>query len=323
MTEIDNHEVYKKHENVTLEAEAQKPVSRITSFMAVTSSVVKLDNVIAIAGFFMVLMLPFHWYAPLIWARLTRYSDFAVFLLSFIVTTLVFWPYALLMGVIDLYEFPKVYKKYRIQPNKKKDVFWYRKAIRQALYNWVFVNFPAGLMLYGFIAYGQDRALTKELLPSFSRLAQEIVVFVIAEEVCFYYTHRLLHHPRIYQHIHKKHHEFKTPIGIAAIYAHPFEHLISKLLPLFVGPLLMQAHIMTVWLWLTMGLITTVNLHCGFVLPHMPTPLDHDYHHQVFNANYGVFGILDAIHGTRGGYDLWRDNWRPSKSLECDTNKRN
>jgi sterol desaturase/sphingolipid hydroxylase (fatty acid hydroxylase superfamily) len=34
-------------------------------------------------------------------------------------------------------------------------------------------------------------------------------------------------------------------------------------------------------------------------MPFMPSPLEHDYHHQVFNVNYGILDILDTLHNTR------------------------
>lgn len=40
---------------------------------------------------------------------------------------------------------------------------------------------------------------------------------------------RLLHHPYLYKHVHKLHHEWTAPIGIVAIYAHPVEYLTSNL----------------------------------------------------------------------------------------------
>jgi methylsterol monooxygenase len=40
---------------------------------------------------------------------------------------------------------------------------------------------------------------------------------------------RLLHIPLIYKHVHKLHHEWTAPIGIEAVYAHPFEYVFSNL----------------------------------------------------------------------------------------------
>ena len=40
--------------------------------------------------------------------------------------------------------------------------------------------------------------------------------------------------------IHKIHHEFKQPFGIAAVYAHPIEHVLPNLIPVAAGPAIMQ-----------------------------------------------------------------------------------
>jgi methylsterol monooxygenase len=40
--------------------------------------------------------------------------------------------------------------------------------------------------------------------------------------------------------IHKQHHDFKQPFGIASVYAHPIEHVLSNLLPVLAGPAVMR-----------------------------------------------------------------------------------
>ncbi len=40
--------------------------------------------------------------------------------------------------------------------------------------------------------------------------------------------------------IHKFHHDFKQPFGIASVYAHPVEHVLSNLLPVLAGPAVMR-----------------------------------------------------------------------------------
>lgn len=46
-------------------------------------------------------------------------------------------------------------------------------------------------------------------------VAKEMVGFLVIEEVGFYYGHRLFHLPMFYKRIHKQHHLFTAPIGIA------------------------------------------------------------------------------------------------------------
>lgn len=72
-------------------------------------------------------------------------------------------------------------------------------------------------------------------LPTFQWVVFELSICILVEEVAFYYSHRLLHHPRIYKFIHKRHHEWTSPIAITAVYCHPVEHVFSNLLPVFSG----------------------------------------------------------------------------------------
>ena len=44
-------------------------------------------------------------------------------------------------------------------------------------------------------------------------------------------TYRLLHHRYLYKYIHKKHHEWQSPVALAATYCHPLEHLIANTIP--------------------------------------------------------------------------------------------
>ncbi len=125
-----------------------------------------------------------------------------------------------------------------------------------------------------------------------------LLVFFIIEDIGFYYAHRLLHHRSLYKHIHKKHHEFTAPCGLAAVYAHPVEHLVCNLTPLLLGPLLMRSHLLTTWLWLAVATINTINSHSGYNLPHLPAAQGHDDHHSLFSVNYGISGFFDWLHGT-------------------------
>ncbi|MBN3296239.1 FXDC2 protein, partial [Amia calva] len=136
-------------------------------------------------------------------------------------------------------------------------------------------------------------------LPTFHWVLLELTVSGLLEEILFYYSHRqLFHHPALYKHVHKIHHEWTAPIGVVSLYAHPVEHVLSNMLPVLCGPILMGSHVATTMLWFTMALLVTTISHCGYHLPFLPSPEFHDFHHLRFNQCYGVLGVLDRLHGT-------------------------
>ncbi|KAI9362544.1 hypothetical protein DFJ73DRAFT_598588, partial [Zopfochytrium polystomum] len=133
-------------------------------------------------------------------------------------------------------------------------------------------------------------------------MARDLAGCVVVEEVLFYYCHRLLHHPALYRHFHKVHHEFTAPMGVAAGYAHPLEHLILNAIPLILGPLVMRAHLFTLWVWIFIAVATIVADHSGYSFPFFaPSVVRHDFHHLRFNSNFGALGLLDWLHGTDAG----------------------
>ena len=89
----------------------------------------------------------------------------------------------------------------------------------------------------------------------------------------------MFHHPLFYKHIHKKHHEWQSPIAVTAVYAHPLEHMISNLGSVASGPVLMQSHLCMVWLWYILTVLVTLADHSGYHLPFYRSPEFHDYHH--------------------------------------------
>ena len=135
-------------------------------------------------------------------------------------------------------------------------------------------------------------------LPSALEIVAEIGVFLLVEEVGFYYTHLALHSPALYARVHKIHHEWSAPLGLTSLYAHPLEHALPHLLPVALGPLLLGSHLVTAWAWYSLSLVSTINAHSGYHLPFFFSPEFHDYHHLKFNQCFGVIGLLDYLHGT-------------------------
>jgi 4,4-dimethyl-9beta,19-cyclopropylsterol-4alpha-methyl oxidase len=79
-------------------------------------------------------------------------------------------------------------------------------------------------------------------LPSGWELFWQLLVYVLIEDYVSYWIHKLLHCKWAYENIHKVHHEYRTPIGLSAPYAHWAEIFILGF-PAFLGPALIPGHI--------------------------------------------------------------------------------
>lgn len=204
----------------------------------------------------------------------------------------------LCFSFLDLTGHPSALLKYKIQSDKNVPVDYgkLKKTVIQVVFNQFVVGIP--LMYLTFLIMQWRGCDFGKELPTFHWVLLEMVVFILFNELFFYYAHRLLHHPLFYKRIHKQHHEWISPVGVASVYTHPIEYIFSNIIPTVVGPIVMRSHIATSIMWVTVVLVSTTFSHCGYHLPFIPSPEAHDWHHLKFTENFGMMGILDRLHGT-------------------------
>lgn len=132
------------------------------------------------------------------------------------------------------------------------------------------------------------------------------ILTLLFHDFYFYWTHRFMHHKKIFRYVHRVHHESTNPSPWAAYAFHPWEALIQALvLPIMV--VIFPLHPVAITLFLLYMIIRNVMGHLGFeIFPRGWTKnkwlnwttavTHHNIHHERFHTNYGL-------------YFSWWDRW--------------
>ncbi len=143
-------------------------------------------------------------------------------------------------------------------------------------------------------------------LPPWYIIAGQVLFFIYLDDFLYYWMHRTLHHPRLYRKIHAVHHRVYIPWAITGHYMHPVEFILTGTLALL-GPVLLGAHVVTVYIWIAFRQWEAAEGHSGYSFPWNPSYLIpfyggteyHDFHHAKFRGNYaGFLGYLDRFFGS-------------------------
>ena len=131
-------------------------------------------------------------------------------------------------------------------------------------------------------------------------------VMAIMHDTYFYWTHRLMHHPKLFKYLHLVHHKSTNPTPWAAYAFHPFEAVVEAgILIVFVFTL--PLHLTHTFIFFFFMIVYNVYGHLGYELypkgfsksavgKWINTSVNHNQHHQYFKGNYGL-------------YFLWWDRW--------------
>jgi sterol desaturase/sphingolipid hydroxylase (fatty acid hydroxylase superfamily) len=140
-----------------------------------------------------------------------------------------------------------------------------------------------------------------------------LALMLVAHDAYFYWTHRAMHHPKLFRAFHRTHHKSHTPTPWAA-YAFDWPEALAQavFLPGFLS--IVPCHDMTVFLWVTTMIVRNVMGHAGFevhargwldnwFLKHINTTTHHDLHHSAAHCNYSL-------------YFTWWDQWMGTEHPE-------
>jgi Delta7-sterol 5-desaturase len=195
------------------------------------------------------------------------------------------------------------------------------KEIRWSLASAAIYGIPAGLVAWAWQNLGWTRIYADVHAWPLWYLPVSVLLYLLAHDTWFYWTHRWMHRPKWFRIAHAVHHASRPPTAWAAMSFHPVEALTSAvvipglvfLIPIHVGALGTVLAIMTV-----MG----VTNHMGWeVFPRfmsrgslgawLITASHHQRHHELYGCNYGLyFRFWDRLCGTDKGLGEFRPRRR-------------
>lgn len=147
-----------------------------------------------------------------------------------------------------------------------------------SIFNGIFITKPTFiLMFYGLKWRGIPDI---QILPNIQTVLISSFICDHLYDATVYGVHRSLHHRFLYKHIHKLHHEYKSPIAFSGLYSHPVEQLFQNTLPLYAGLMVLGCHIATIWVYMLSSMLASTITHSGYHLPFLGSPQLHDYHHM-------------------------------------------
>lgn len=149
-------------------------------------------------------------------------------------------------------------------------------------------------------------------------------VAILIHDVYFYWAHRFMHLPGVYERVHKVHHLSLNPTPLAAFAFHPLEALIEAfaavvivcLIP--IHPIMLIA--LSIWMiaYNMMGHLGVELLPRGFARHPLTRWLNnatgHNQHHRRFSSNFGLYTLIwDRLFATLDPqYDrLWEQVTAP------------
>lgn len=134
--------------------------------------------------------------------------------------------------------------------------------------------------------------------PAWTTMVYQIVVFFVLEDAWHYWFHRAFHWGPLYKYVHKIHHTYSAPFGLAAEYASPIEVMFLGFgtvgIPILWCAVTGNLHVLTMYTWIVLRLFQAIDAHSGYDFPwslHNFLPFwagaeHHDVHHEKFIGNF-------------------------------------
>lgn len=181
---------------------------------------------------------------------------------------------------------------------------------REFFYSVISIAIFAGITVYTFVIL----APYTNLLPENESYGVPYYCFTYVwmfflHDAYFYWSHRVMHHPKIFKYVHLIHHKSTNPSPWTAYAFHPTEAVAEALIVPIIA-FTIPVHRSAIIIYMVFQIMYNVYGHLGFeIFPKnfnkhwfgkwMNTSVAHNQHHKYFVNNYGLWTtIWDRLFGT-------------------------
>lgn len=227
-----------------------------------------------------------------------------IWLRYFVVAGLFFW---LLWGRPE--EKVRAQRLSPVRPSRKLVMF----EIRMSLLSSAIYALPGAFVIEAYKAGGT--AIYADISGFWDILWAPLsaLVYLAIHDAYFYWSHRAMHHPKLFRTMHLAHHRSRHPTPWAGFSFHPWESIASAW-PLPLAAFFIPVHVGTVFFLLIFMTVVSITNHAGWeILPralthkwfgrHIISATHHNVHHTDYNANYGLyFRFWDKMMKTDKGF---------------------
>ena len=218
----------------------------------------------------------------------------------FVILLIIFLRYVIIASVAfsifyyvkkNAWSFKKIQKKFPVVSDYQRE-FLYSTSTAIIFAGLGYLFFLGPLAKYT-LAYHDIHA------HSLSYFFFSVVLTLVIHDTYFYWTHRLMHHPRLFKYFHKAHHLSTNPSPWAAMAFHPLEAVVEFGIIVVVS-FLFPLHPLAIALFLLIMMFYNVYGHLGYELypkgfsgsrigKWINTSVNHNQHHEHFTGNYGLY----------------------------------
>lgn len=242
---------------------------------------------------------------------ISYYKIFIRYFLSALLAFLIFYVWFKNQQAI-----PKIQKKFP----KRKDY------VRDLTYSLITIAIFGVIALISFVVLKPYNLLYDSFdQRSLGYWIATIPVIFLIHDFYFYWIHRLMHLPLLFQSVHRIHHLSTNPSPWTAYAFHPYEAILEGLIILILS-FTVPTHRVIIVGFMIFQIIYNVYGHLGFELfpPNfnktiigkwINTSVAHNQHHMRYTGNYGLYTLIwDRLFGTlRVDYDQSYAAARPGK----------